>query len=166
MIWLNLLALERKLANFLLTTQAAFNYLLSFIVIFIILIYFPRDSSFPFDWWDLAEFLLVLLISLLGLKKVFRVNQKGDDREFLKRFLSLSFVIALRLLITVMLIWLTYKIIMFIIPLEIFVPVDRAINHPVTELIITPVVVGIFYYFLTRSFTRINSGRYLEEVGS
>lgn len=161
MIWLNLTALERKLANFMLSAQTAYSYLLTFLIILIIIFYLPRDSSFPFGWWDLAELLLVLLLSIIGLKKVFSTNQKGDNREFLKRFISLSFVTGLRLLIAVMVIWLAYKIIMFIIPLDYFVPVERATNHPAIQMIVFPAVVGIFFYLLIKSFRRINSERYL-----
>lgn len=161
MIWLNLRILETKLSNHLLTAQAAFNYLFTFLIVLIILIYLPRDSSFPFDGWDLAELLLVLLTSIIGLKIVFSTNQKGDNHEFLKRFLSLSFVTGLRLLIAVMIIWLAFKIIMFIIPIDFFVPIDRAVNHPAMQMLFTPIVVVIFFYLITGSFRRINSGRYL-----
>lgn len=160
MIWLNLKTLEIKLANHLLTAQTAFNYLLTFLIIFIMLFYLPRDSSYPFDWWDLTELLLVLLLSIIGLKNIFSTNQKGANPEFFKRFLSLSFVTGLRLIIAVMIIWLAYKVIMFIIPLDFFVHINRAINHPVIQMILTPVMVVIFFYLLTMSFRRINSGKY------
>lgn len=163
MIWLNLNALESKLAKYRIGTQTAFKYLVTYLIILIILIYLPRDSSFPFDWWDFTELLLVLLISVIGLKKIFVINHNGDNREFLKRFISLSFVTGLRLIISIMVVWLAYKIIMFIIPLELFVPIERTMNHSAMKMILVPLLVIIFFYLLTRSFRRINSGRYLLE---
>ncbi len=161
MIWLNLKALERRLATNQLTAENTLGYLLTFLIFFTTLFYLPRDSSFPFTGWDLAELLLVLLITIIAVKKIFSINKTGGNTAFYERFLSLSFVTGFRLFIIVMLLWLAYKIIMFIIPLDMYVFINQIVTHETIVLLFTPIVVLVFYYLMIRSFTRINSTNYI-----
>lgn len=160
MIWLNLKALEINLANYRVTSKNTLGYLLTILIIFTLLFYMPQDSTYPFTAWDLGEMLLVLLITIVSVRRIFSINQKGDNRDFLVRFLSLAFVIGLWVLIAVLLIWLAYKVIMFIIPLDYYVAIDRLMTHEATEFLVFPISILVFYYLMQRSFTRINSNTY------
>lgn len=157
MISLNIRKLERKLEKRELSARADFQYLLTYLVFFTVLFFIPKDSTFPFDYWNFTEFILVLIIIILGTKQLYEINEKGGNFQFLKRFFSLSFVIGLWVLILFSLIVLAYKIIMFIIPIELFTSINGLMETDLAQFIIVPVLVILFFYFMKKSFSRINS---------
>src|SRR5690606_37386817 len=120
-------------------------------------IFFPESTtSYSGFWWDLAEFVIFLVILILTVRNTYLINARGENRDFTSRFISLAFVHGFRLLIWVGIIGLLYKIIMFIIPLQIFHFINALLIPDWTDLIIFTAVFIAYYLFMIRSFRRVN----------
>ncbi|UJH91716.1 hypothetical protein LZ575_03250 [Antarcticibacterium sp. 1MA-6-2] len=153
MIWIRIKELERRLITNKLSEKTGLHYLLAHIVVALIFIYLPEFSGYTSEWYYFAEFLVVLIILIITLKTAFSINK---ERDFLKRAISLSFVIGLRLLIFFTLLHLLYKIIMFIIPVDLFVFFNNFTTGDIPNLLFTFIISLSFYFLLTRAFKRIN----------
>lgn len=156
MIWFRLRELERHLAHNALSEKAALNYLLTYLVFIMVLIYLPAFSGYSNDWYYFVELVLVLFILLFTLYKAFRINEEKGNRDFLKRTLSLSFVIGLRLGIIFSMLYLFYKIVMFIIPLEIYVIVNDFTTGDLQDLMYSLLIAISYHFMLMKSFERIS----------
>lgn len=118
MIWFNLQKLERLLIQNKITEAISYQYLLVLLVLLTLSANVPV-KVFSNTGWEISYIILDLLITIVGTYLVFKVNSNGDNRDFLKRYFSLSFVNALRLIIFYLVLRLIFKIIMFIIPLDL-----------------------------------------------
>ena len=156
MIWLNLKELERRLAKREVSERTGFQYLLTFMIFFSIAKLVPDDSPFPDYWWDFADFLLGLVIMIFGISSTFKINRKGGKKDYLKRYLSLSFVISLRLAIFLFLVYLLYKIIMFVIPGDLYLLLDGIASENIFQLLLSTGISLLYYFLLIQSFKRIN----------
>lgn len=159
MIWFNLKELERKLIQYELSENAAFQYLLVIMILITLAFYAPGVKGYTHYAWEIGDVILELLITVVGIYTLYSVNSKGDNRDFLKRYFSLSFVVGLRLLIFYLAVRLIFKIIMFVIPLDLWYSVNDLLSEDVREFIFSTVFSLIFYWLLVRSFKRINSHR-------
>lgn len=158
MIWYNIPKLEKRLATGAIPENQAYYYLLTFLIIISIIIFFPESTtSYTGFWWDFIEFILFLIVVILGVCNTFKINSAGDKRDYTRRFISLAVVHGFRLLIWVGIIGLLYKIIMFIIPLEIFNAINEIFIQDWMELLLFIGVFLVYYFFMVRSFRRINS---------
>lgn len=156
MIWIRIKELERRLITNELSEKASLYYLLAYIIVFLICIYLPEFSGYSNEWYYLAEFLIILTVLVLSFSTAFSINKNSGNRNFLKPALSLSFVIGFRLLILFTLLHLLYKIIMFIIPHDIFVFLSNLTTGNIPNLLFTLIISLTFYFLLIRSFKRIN----------
>lgn len=162
MIWFKLKELERRLANGEVTERTGFHYLLTIMIFFSIAKLVPDDSPFPNFWWDLGDIVLGILVLILGMNSTFKINGKDGNKEFLKRFLSLSFVIYLRLAIVFMFLYLLYKIIMFVIPIDLYLLIDGIVSENISQLLLSTGVSLLYYFLLIRSFKRVNAQQNVE----
>ena len=104
------------------------------------------------------------LITIVGTYLVFKVNSDGDNRDFLKRYFSLSFVNGLRLVLFAVGIRLIFKIIMFVIPLDLWHTINDFFGEDAGEFFFDIILSIIFYVLLMASFKRVNAGRIEEKV--
>ena len=150
MIWFDIKKLEQRLTSGALTNQEAFCYLLANLILYSITPYLSNhDHS---SWWLSAEAGLAVCITIIGTKQVFDINTSGDDKDFLQRFLSVSFVITIRLLVFVCILSIPLAIIQLIAQdlLEVDILASKEFDIAIT--------VGaeiIFYFMLIASFKRI-----------
>ena len=156
MIWLNLEELERRLAKREVSERTGFQYLLTIMIFFSVAKLVPDDSPFTDFYWDLSEFLIGLVVMIFGISSTFKINSKGGGKDYLKRFLSLSFVVSLRLAIFLMLVYLLYKIVMFVIPLGMYLPIDSFISENISQLLLSTGVSLLYYFLLIQSFKRVH----------
>lgn len=158
MIWYNIPKLEKRLATGAIPEKQAYYYLLTFLIIISIIIFFPESTtSYSGFWWDFTEFILFLIVIILGVSNTYKINSAGENRDYTRRFISLAVVHGFRLLIWIGIIGLLYKIIMFIIPLEIFNAINELFLQDWMELLLFIGVFLVYYFFMVRSFRRINS---------
>lgn len=156
MIWFRLRTLERILINENLSEKAGSNYLLVLIIFVLSIIYLPGFSGYSNEWYYLAEYLIILATLVFTCNTALSINNKSAAKDFLKRLLSLSVVLGLRLGIFFTLLHLLYKIIMFIIPIDFFIFFERFTTGDLPNLIFTTIIFLSFSFLLIRSFTRIN----------
>lgn len=155
MIWFRLNKLERKLAKRELSEHHAFRYLIFYLIIFITVGIVPELTPYPGWNWDISHYVINLFVTLAATYTAFRINEKGDNRDFIKRYISLAFVIGLWVLIGVLLIRLAYKIILFVIPMDIYNAINNIISADLFQWISSIAGIIIFYLFLLRSFKNI-----------
>jgi len=163
MIWFNLKKLERLLIQNKITEAISYQYLLVFLVLITLSANAP-ETDFSHYGWEISYIILELLITIVGTYLVFKVNSDGDNRDFLKRYFSLSFVNGLRLVIFYLVLRLIFKIIMFVIPLDLWHSINDFFGEDVGEFFFDIIFSLIFYWLLMSSFKRVNSGRIEEKV--
>jgi chromate transport protein ChrA len=97
MTWFDIKTLEKDLHEGNVTDKQAFNYLLAMMLITTILPYLSEidKTNKVFLFIELA---VEVVITILLLKHTFDINTKGDDKEYFKRFISLSLVLMIRLI--------------------------------------------------------------------
>ncbi len=152
MIWFDIKELEQGLKNGDLSDKAIFNYLLANLIMFSIVPYIS-SNDYTTKWLTAIEIVVVIAITIIGTKRTFDINSAGDNKDYFKRFLSLSFVTGIRLVVFVFIAAIPVGIIVYL--------VDKSIgeNENVKDLfnLTLMAVVGIFYYFmLTNSFKRVS----------
>lgn len=157
MTWYNIRKLENRLATGEIKENHAYQYLITLLIFIAVIIFFPESpTTYSGFWWDLAEFLIFLVILILAVRNSYLINSAGENRDFTTRFVSLALVHGFRLLIWVGVIGLLYKIIMFIIPLQIFHFINNLLLPDWTDLLIFTVIFIMYYFFMIRSFKRVN----------
>ena len=155
MIWFNIKELESRLINGEVTDKVAFTYLLTHLILITLASYIQGDED-PF-WMVLVHLMISLGSTIWGLKKTYEINQRGGNREYLKRFLSLSFVSGVRMVVFVFLFLFGINLLTLLFQaLGMQTPLS-ALAKNVLELAGFVLMVGVYYYILLKSFRRINT---------
>lgn len=97
MIWLDIKKLETKISTNELSEKDAFNYVLAFFILSCLSI--GTGSKAENGWFNLLNIILLILITIWGLKGAYKANLEVDGRDFLKRFFAISWVIGVRLIL-------------------------------------------------------------------
>ena len=152
MIWFEIKELEQGLKNGDLSDKAILNYLLANLIMYSIVPYIS-SNDYTTKWLIAIEIVVAVAITVIGTKRTFDINCAGDNKDYFKRFLSLSFVTGIRLVVFAFIAAIPVGIILYL--------VDKSIgeNENVKDLfnLTMMAVVGIFYYFmLTNSFKRVS----------
>ena len=151
MIWFDIKELERGLRNGDLSDKDIFNYLLANSIMFSIVPYIS-SNNYTTKWLLAIEIVIAITITVIGTKKTFDINFAADNKDYFKRFLSLSFVTGIRLVVFVAIAAIPIGTIVY------FVDKNIGANENVKDLfnLILMAVVGVFYYYmLTNSFKRV-----------
>ncbi|MEP6260615.1 MAG: hypothetical protein ABJ092_03475 [Gillisia sp.] len=158
MTWYNIKKLERRLGHDELSEKESLHYLLALLIIMSICIFFPDSVTSYSDFsWYFIEFGFFLGTLIYAIHSAYKINSRGQNRDFARRFISLTVVHGLRLLIWVAVLGLLYKIIMFIIPLPIFLFINEILLPNWTDLVVFTGIFFLFALLLIKSFKRINS---------
>ena len=100
LIWFDIIELERRLKNSEISDKDVFIYLLIYVIIFVLYSRFGDNNSWLFlnnSLFITIYMIMTIAIMIIGVKMTFNINSAGDNKDYFKRFLSLSFVTALRL---------------------------------------------------------------------
>jgi hypothetical protein len=152
MIWFDIKELERGLKNGDLSDKDIFNYLLANLIMYSIVPYLSTND-YTTKWLLAIEIVVTIVITLIGTKRTFDINTAGDSKDYFKRFLSLSFVTGIRLLVFVCIAAIPLGVIVY------FVDKNISTNENLKDLfdIALTTVAGLLYYFmLTNSFKRVS----------
>lgn len=155
MIWFDIKELELGLKNEKLSDKTTFNYLLANLIMFT-LASFASRNEYTTNALLLLEIVVTLSITIIGTKRAFDINAEGDNKDFLKRYLSLSFVLGVRLAV-----FLAFPI--FIV--SGITKGDSGANTSMTDLlgIFMTGGIGVFYYMmLSNSFKRVSRNSLLK----
>src|SRR5690606_25684346 len=93
MILFNIKKLEKLLIEEKITDKQVFNYLLTYLIISAIAASFT--SNLPV-WLESTQLMVNLIALIWGVRKTFEINREGDNKDYLKRIISLSFVAGIR----------------------------------------------------------------------
>ncbi|MDT0649201.1 hypothetical protein [Autumnicola edwardsiae] len=103
-------------------------------------------------------YLIVSLITVIwGVKKTFEINQQGDNRDYFKRFISISFVANIRVAVLV------FSVTFIIVLVKAFTEIAGAsivlssFQEEIFHLVSSLAILGIDFYILLNSFKRINA---------
>jgi hypothetical protein len=152
MIWFDIKELETGLKNGALSDKEIFNYLLANLILYSVVPYIG-SNDYTTKWLIAIEIVIVIAITVIGTKKTFDINSAGDNKDYFKRFLSLSFVTGIRLLVLVCVVAIPIGIIAY------FVDKNLGASENARDLfdIALTAVSGVLYYFmLINSFKRVS----------
>lgn len=152
MIWFDIKELERGLKDGGLSDKYIFNYLLASLIMYSIV---PYLSSYDYTtkWLLAIDIAIAVGVTVIGTKRTFDINSAGDSKDFFKRFLSLSFVTGIRLLVFACIAAIPVGLIVLLVGKSI------SSNENIKDFfnIALTTVAGILYYFmLTSSFRRVS----------
>ena len=155
MIWFNIKALEKLITDGKLSDKLALNYLLSYLILSIVTGYLSSYDN-P-HWAEWVHLIISLIFVIWGVRKTFEINQKGDNHDYFKRFISLSFVAAIRVAAFAFIVLFLFNLLN-----EIFdatgVPLNvSSLHEELLKLAGFLLAIGFYYYMLLTSFKRINS---------
>lgn len=92
-----------------------------------------------------------------GVRKTFEINTIGDGKDYFKRFISLSFVAAIRTVVIGLLFSLALAIVNFIAEYVIISPEYFSVWEEISQLVLYALLNVYYYYTLITSFQRINA---------
>lgn len=152
MIWFDIKQLERKLRLDNVPDREAFYYLLATMLMMVLTPYMG-SNDYHYTWLSYIEATFGLLITSLGIKKCYDVNTAGDNVDFFRRYICLSFVMGIRLVVFVVLIGIPIAIVA--IAIEETMPVNDTVTDVLKLTLGMAVGIG-YYYFLYKSFARVS----------
>lgn len=152
MIWFDIKELERSLKTDSVPDKVIFYYLLVTLLIFTVAPYFTTLEH-ESNWMLFGEIILSLAITIIGTKMTFDINSSGDNKDYFRRFLSLSFVTAVRLFVFTMILAIPVAIAWAF--LEDMIVANQVVKQ-VLDLGLLLVVGWFYYYMLVNSFKRVS----------
>lgn len=154
MVWFNIKNLERILVNSDSPHTLGYCYFVIFLTAWSVLYLYPNTSPGA-EELQIIGFIASLLISFWGFRKTLMVNQQGGNKDFYKKFFSLSFVTGLRVfggLITFALILRGSRFL-----LQIYLPFPEGpMLSEFSKLLLGPAIFLIFFILLINAFKRVN----------
>lgn len=155
MIWYNIKELESLLIKGHLSEKVVFNYLFIHIILLTLGGYLPDGDGALWATW--IHLIISVVAVIWGLRKTFEINQEGDGKDYFKRFISLSFVSAIRTLVVALLFSLILVIVNITAEYYIIPPAQFSVWKEITQLILYALLNVYYYYILITSFRRINA---------
>lgn len=152
MIWFNLKELERRLRNGELSDKYIFNYLLASVLLESVVSYVNNDE-YTTKWILGIEIIILLLITGLSMKKTFDINAASDNKDYFIRYLSLSFVIGIRLFVFIFIAVLPTGFIVNLVDKDIR---DNEIVKDLFDLVVAASICIFYYFMLINSFRRVS----------
>lgn len=154
MVWLNIKKLERKLVTNDSPHTLGYSYFIIFLTALTIL-YLSPNTSRGAEEFKIIGFIASLLISFWGFRKTVIVNQMGGNKNFYKKFFSLSFVTGLRVFGGLVAFAFFLRGIKFL--LQNFFPFPEGpMLSEFSKFLLAPVIFLIFFILLINAFKRVN----------
>lgn len=153
MIIYNIRKLENKLISDKVSDKEALNYLIANLLLWTICTCLGSEQSFQLK--EFLELLVLGAILIYACKECYKINRSGDNKDFLKRFLALYFVLSIRLLGLLLFFGMIFIIFFQLINSYEF------LNGEYFDWILdflTIVIEVLFYNLLIRSFKRLQKG--------
>jgi len=160
MYWLNLKALEEQISKNELTEKDGFHYLLGYSLLTIISTSFSGVAALQYNTgFGIAciQFVLLIIITILGLKVVFDTNKEIDGKDFIRRYFAITWVVGFRIALAVFgCIFLAILIFGFITVSQGHEPSLNPDLDDVVSMIFMMFVTVIAYLMTIMSFRRLN----------
>ena len=154
-MWYNTKKLEKKLINDGLPEKLGYLFLVIFLSAVTIVSLFSNYSSGS-EEIGITGIIITMGISIWGILKAFEINRSAGNKDFLKRFLYLSFFSGIKLIAYLF----AFSIVLrgLKLAVEIMFPsvIEGAILGDVSKMIIASSASALFFIMLINSFKRIN----------
>jgi|JI9StandDraft_2_1071091.scaffolds.fasta_scaffold415228_1 hypothetical protein len=153
MTWTDIKQLEKSLTEETLSEKDVFYYLLTSSLITAIVPYLS-DSKSDNKVLAFIELLFGVVFTIVLLRATFNINNIGDKRDYLKRFISLSLVSFIRLFLFAL-----GPIILTTIILKVIDSMDLIKYDDIRQVYIFSLTIFMsiaYYVMLTNSFKRVN----------
>lgn len=127
-------------------SKERFLYLLIFMILFSLTTSSCINSylySFDINYWDISIDVIVLATTILGTYICYQTNKKGDNKEFIERYISIYFPITIQTILILIPVFFVY-----IIVIESFIIVELHDRTLAYEFIIMTVYMLYFYWRL------------------
>lgn len=154
MVWFNIKKLERKLITNDSPHTLGYCYFIIFLTALTILYLYPNTSRGA-EELKILGFIASLLISFWGFRKILLLNQQGGNKDFYKKFFSLSFVTGLRVFGGLIAFALVLRGSRFLLQNYLSFPEGPMLNE-FSKLLMAPAVFLIFFILLINAFKRVN----------
>ena len=154
MIWFNIKELEKRLIEGKFSDKLILNYLLTHLILTAISGLATDDEPLWMIW---IQFIVGLIAVIWLVRKTFEINQEGDNRDYFKRIISLSFVAGIRTIVFMIPVLLGINILVEVLQVT---GVGGGMSDFQENLMLTCVYLlstGLFCYILLHSFQRINA---------
>jgi len=148
MIWFRIKRLEEKLRNDEVSDKEGLIYLIGNTLLATSALYISKHP-YANELLKFADLTFAILITIAGIWISFNINEKGDGKDYFKRYQALTFVIGLRLLVLM-----TIVAIVSVIALYPSSDIYKNDGYHLLLMVVTPC---IFYYNLYKSFQKLNS---------
>lgn len=154
MILFNIKKLENLLIAEEITDKQAFNYLLTYLIISTIAAAFTSDNP---GWLEKTQLIVNLIALIWGVRKTFEINRNGDNSDYFKRLISLSFVAAIRVFVFAFIALFIYNLSREILTVTGVVSGISSYYENILILVGFLIATGFYYYTLLTSFKRVNA---------
>jgi len=155
MIWFDVQELEKRISRNELSDKDYFNYVLAnSILLAIIIATFP---NFGIGGLQYLSCITVVIITVWGMKTLYKANNTGDGQDFFKRLFAVFWVIGFKL-------YLLFITSLFLLG---FIEGYRAMNNNGSSLTVSIfwlfktglaiIIYGALYIFSAQSFTRVST---------
>lgn len=153
MIWPPVKKLEKKLLRDDFSDKTGYLYLVSFLLMVTFLLKFPDIHSGD----QTIGLVINLLICGWGVGRTLDINTKTGNEDYLKRFLSLSFITGIKLSVGLLIFTLILKAVKYFSELISPGLIEGPLLGGMPKLIIGAIASIIFFVMLINSFKRVNA---------
>ncbi len=153
MIWPLVKKLEKKLIRDDFSDKTGYLYLVSLLLLVTLLLKFPVIQSGDHTF----GLVLNLLICAWGVGRTLEINKETGNEDYLKRFMSLSFITAIKLCVGLVAFTLLLKAIKYIT--ESISPglIEGPLLSGMPKIMVGAAASVIFFIMLINSFKRVNA---------
>lgn len=156
MYWWNIKALANELKANKVPQYEKFKYFFAFMLVDAIL--FEFVYLFPLQEGpkvlDYVDSLAIISITLLGIILCYKANKKGDNKEFIDRFICLSWPIGVRLFVIFIAVLIPYFIIADSVLGDSFMEETTIVDVMITVVFSSAFYIWIYKYILQISATK------------
>ena len=153
MIWPLFKKLEKKLINNEFSDKTGYLYLVSLLLMVTILLKFPGIHSGGLN----SGLVLNLLICGWGVGRTLEINKNSGNDDYLKKFMSLSFINAIKLCAGLLIFTMLLKGIKYFAEFFSLDLMDGPLLGGMPKLVVGAVASVIFFIMLINSFKRVNA---------
>jgi uncharacterized membrane-anchored protein len=153
-LW-NISVLESKLKAGTITQRQYLGYFLIFVMLFTVGTeisgYMPDEASLE----SILSSCFVIFSTLLGVLACYTANRKGDDKDFLERYIALSLPIGIKMTVLFICLMVVYMLVLYVLAPQEF-------SYYLEEMSIVYVLLGVgvtvfFYMRLYKSIRTVAS---------
>jgi hypothetical protein len=152
MIWFDSKELEKQLTDGTVDDKSGYHYLIGITLLFTIGGFGGIDYE---NYWLKSIYIAAdVVLTIVTLRTTYNINTTGNNKEYLKRYVALSFVVSIRLLVYLVLVMAVGAFVT--LALEQNGPLNKDLKN-IANLCLDFGAMVVFYFMLTASFWRVNA---------